>query len=56
VAPDGKVTKKFLEFKKTVDPELVNIVRETVKDYKFQPIANPQSGRYRLVVAKYVFP
>ena len=56
VAPDGKVTKKYLEFKKTVDSELVDIVRETVKDYKFQPIANPQSGRYRLVVAKYVFP
>ena len=56
VAPDGKVTKKFLEFKKTVDPELVNIVRETVKDYKFQPISNPQSGRYRLVLAKYIFP
>jgi len=56
VAPDGKVTKKFLEFEKTVAPELVNIVRETVKDYKFQPIAYPQSVRYRLVLAKYIFP
>jgi hypothetical protein len=55
VAPDGKVEKKFVEFKNTVDQELVNIVRETVKDYKFKPIDNPQSGKYRLVSAKYVF-
>lgn len=55
VAPDGKVEKKFVEFKNTIDTELVNIVRETVKDYKFKPIDNPQSGKYRLVSAKYVF-
>ncbi|MBD2178748.1 hypothetical protein H6F42_17655 [Pseudanabaena sp. FACHB-1998] len=39
-----------------LDSELVNIVLDTVKDYKFQPIDNPQNGIYRLVTAKYVFP
>lgn len=39
-----------------LDSDLVNIVLETVKGYKFQPIDNPQSGVYRLVTAKYVFP
>lgn len=56
VAPDGTVTKKFVELKKTVAPELVEIVRETVKGYKFKPLANPQSGKYRLISTQYIFP
>ncbi|MDX2254344.1 MAG: hypothetical protein NW214_02405 [Pseudanabaenaceae cyanobacterium bins.39] len=38
------------------DQELVNVVLETVKDYRFQPIADPQTGIYRLVTARYAFP
>lgn len=38
------------------DREMVEIVLETVKGYRFQPIENPQTGIYRFVTAKYVFP
>jgi len=38
------------------DREMVDIVLETVKQYRFQPIENPQTGIYRFVTAKYVFP
>ena len=54
VAPDGKIQAKFLKL--SGDKELDDIVRETVKDYKFKPIDDPQSGKYRLVTAKYNFP
>ena len=54
VAPDGEIQAKFL--KSSGDKELDNIARETVKDYKFKPIDDPQSGKYRLVTAKYNFP
>ncbi len=54
VAPDGEIQAKFL--KSSGDKELDNIARETVKDYKFKPIDDPQSGKYRLVTAKYDFP
>ncbi|OIP71932.1 MAG: hypothetical protein AUK48_11875 [Oscillatoriales cyanobacterium CG2_30_44_21] len=38
------------------DREMVEVVLETAKGYRFQPIDNPQSGIYRFVVARYVFP
>ena len=54
VAPDGEVQAKFL--KSSGNKELDDIARETVKEYKFRPIEDPQSGKYRLVTAKYNFP
>ena len=38
------------------DQELVNIVLDTVKDYRFQPVVESKAGMYRLVTARYTFP
>jgi TonB family protein len=54
VDPSGEVQTRFL--KSSGIKELDDIARETVKDYKFKPIEDPQSGKYRLVTAKYDFP
>ncbi len=53
VAPNGEIKSIFL--KSSGDKELDNIVRKTIEDYKFKPIEDPQSGKYRLVTAKYDF-
>ncbi len=54
VAPDGEIKRMYYTTSK--DKDLDNIVLETVKDYKFKPIEDAQSGTYRLVTAKYDFP
>ena len=54
VDPSGEVQTRFL--KSSGIKEIEDIARETVKDYKFKPIEDPQSGKYRLVTAKYDFP
>ena len=38
------------------DQELVNIVLDTVKEYRFQPVVESKAGMYRLVTARYSFP
>ncbi|PZU96729.1 MAG: hypothetical protein DCE90_08760 [Pseudanabaena sp.] len=38
------------------DREMVEVVLETIKGYRFQPLENPQTGIYRFVTARYVFP
>ena len=54
VAPSGEIEAKFL--KSSGHKELDDIARESLKDYKFKPIEDLQSGKYRLVTAKYDFP
>jgi len=54
VAPSGEIEAKFL--KSSGHKELDEIARESIKDYKFKPIEDVQSGKYRLVTAKYDFP
>jgi outer membrane biosynthesis protein TonB len=54
VDPNGEVQTRFL--KSSGIKELDDIARETVKDYKFKPIEDPASGKYRLVTARYDFP
>ena len=54
VAPSGEIEAKFL--KSSGHQELDDIARESLKDYKFKPIEDLQSGKYRLVTAKYDFP
>jgi len=54
VAPSGEIEAKFL--KSSGYKELDDIARESIKDYKFKPIEDLQSGKYRLVTAKYDFP
>ncbi len=54
VAPDGEIKRMY--YTPSKDKDLDNIVLETVKDYKFKPIEDLQSGTYRLVTAKYDFP
>ncbi|PZO38521.1 MAG: hypothetical protein DCF19_16500 [Pseudanabaena frigida] len=59
VAPDGKVIKKYLDptdGKKVADKELIDIVKDTVKTYTFNPVDDPQPQMRRLVTVKYVFP
>ncbi len=38
------------------DQDLVNIVLDTVKEYRFQPVIESKAGMYRLVTARYTFP
>ena len=54
VDPKGEVDTRY--FKSSGNKELDKIAKEAVKEYKFQPIADSQSGKYRLVTAKYKFP
>lgn len=59
VAPDGQViyadhTSGDREV--DADQELVNIVLDTVKEYRFQPITESKAGMYRLVTVRYTFP
>ncbi len=54
VAPSGEIKTIFL--KSSGHKELDDIARESIKDYKFKPIEDLQSGKYRLVTAKYDFP
>jgi len=54
VDPNGEV--KTLYWTSSKFKELDDIAKETVKDYKFKPIEDPASGKYRLVTAKYNFP
>ncbi len=51
--PDGKITKTFVE--EGADQDLLKIVKETVKEYKFKPIDNLASGKRRFVYVQYVF-
>lgn len=51
--PDGKIAKTFVEA--SADQDLLKIVKETVKEYKFKPIDNPTSGKRRFVYVQYVF-
>lgn len=54
VYPNGEVKTLYLILSGI--KELDDIARETVKGYKFQPIEDPASDKYRLVTAKYDFP
>ncbi|WP_197278617.1 energy transducer TonB [Pseudanabaena sp. 'Roaring Creek'] len=54
VDPSGKVKKLYL--KSSGFKELDDIAKETAKEYKFKPLEDPQSGKFRLVTAKYEFP
>ncbi|MCA6587243.1 MAG: hypothetical protein ACK5EU_06825 [Pseudanabaena sp.] len=51
--PDGKIAKTFVEA--SADQDLLKIVKETVKEYKFKPIDNLTSGKRRFVYVQYVF-
>lgn len=56
VDPYGEVDTRY--FKSSGNKEFDKIAKEAVKEYEsqFQPIADPKSGKYRLVTAKYKFP
>ncbi|PZV19553.1 MAG: hypothetical protein DCF20_00635 [Pseudanabaena sp.] len=54
VDPKGEVQTRYL--KSSGSKELDDIARDAVKDYKFKPIEDTASGKYRLVTAKYDFP
>jgi hypothetical protein len=54
VDPKGEVDTRY--FKSSGNKEFDKIAKEAVKEYKFQPIADLKSGKYRLVTAKYKFP
>jgi TonB family protein len=54
VDPQGNVETRFV--KSSGVKELDDIARETAKEYKFQPLEGAESGKYRLVTAKYDFP
>jgi hypothetical protein len=52
VEPSGEIG--FEGYNLEGDKELVEIVAEVVRDYRFKP--NEGSRKYRLVTAKYIFP
>lgn len=54
VDPQGNVETRFV--KSSGVKELDDIAREAAKEYKFQPLKGAESGKYRLVTAKYDFP
>jgi len=54
VDPKGEVDTRY--FQSSGNKEFDKIAKETVKEYKFQPIADLKSGKYRLVTAEYKFP
>ncbi len=52
VDPSGKVVNQW--YKIEGDRELIEIVIQAARDYRFKP--NEDSRKYRFVTAKYIFP
>jgi len=54
VDPSGEIKSRYV--KSSGSKELDDLAREAADKYKFQPLENPASRKYRLVTAEYDFP